>query len=545
MTHRLSAETLTLSYGGPVIVDALSALIPEGKVTTIAGPNGCGKSTLLRALGRLMKPRGGRVLLDGQEIHQQSTKSVARRLGLLSQGLSAPEAITVEDLVSRGRYPHQSFFQPPNDEDHAAIERALELANMTRLRKRAIDELSGGQRQRAWIAMVLAQDTSILLLDEPTTYLDIAHQRETLALVRTLNEVHGKTIVMVLHDINEAARVSDHLVVMKAGQIVAEGSPANVVTPGLLRDVFDVEAAELPHPRTGRSLCVTPATVTPLRGRETGDALKATQVSLGYGDRVVASDLTVCFPRGQVSAIIGPNACGKTTLLRALGRLIRARSGELEIEGRPILHGSRRSFARDLAFLTQSPTTPMDITVRELVASGRFPHQRWWRQWDSADEQAVTDAIRATNMVSMASTPVASLSGGQRQRAWIAMALAQATPVLLLDEPTTFLDIAHQVDVLELVRRMNREDDRTVVMVLHDLQHACQYADYIVAMKDGAVVAAGSPADIVTPHLVMTVFGVEADVIPHPLDGTPLVIPVEDERSHSRAPYRQLAEALV
>ena len=210
------------------------------------------------------------------------------------------------------------------------------------------------------------------------------------------------------------------------------------------------------------------------------------------------NDLSVSFPAGRVSAIIGPNGCGKSTLLKALARLLPHAGEPPSSDGRPITAGSQRSFARRLAVLSQGAAAPPEVTVEELVAMGRFPHQTWYRQWSRADQEAVERALEATGLTHLRSRPLASLSGGQRQRAWLAMALAQETPVLLLDEPTTFLDVAHQVEVLDLVRELNRTDGKTIIMVLHDLSQASQYADYLVAMKDGRAVAAGTPQEVLS-----------------------------------------------
>ncbi len=523
---RLEAQTLTLAYGSDApVVHALTTGVPDGRVTSIIGPNGCGKSTLLRSLARLMKPKGGAVVLDGQSIHAQSTKEVARRLGLLPQNATAPEAITVEDLVRRGRFPHQSLFATSTDDDRIAIEDALHRANVADLRDRQVDELSGGQRQRVWIAMALAQETPLLLLDEPTTYLDVAHQQEILELVRRLNR-DGKTIVMVLHDVNEAARASDHIIAMRGGEIVAEGLPSEVISPDLLRSVFGVETDVVTHAGFGLPVCVPRGrfSADPASAIGDGRRLTAAGLSLAYDARVVVQDLSLEFPDGAVTAIIGPNACGKSTLLRCLARLLAPREGAALLDGASIHGSSRRSLSRRIGMLTQAPVAPPDVTVEELVAAGRFPYQRWYRQWAEEDEHAVEDALTATAMADLRDASVDTLSGGQRQRAWVAMALAQQTEIMLLDEPTTFLDIAHQVEVLDLVRMLNREQGRTVVMVLHDLVQASRYADYLVAMKDGAVVAAGRPVDIVTPALIREVFAVEADVLPDPVSGAPMVL---------------------
>ncbi len=525
--HRLGAEALSLGYGRmPEVVQRLSISIPDGQITSIIGPNGCGKSTLLRALVRLMTPRGGAVYLDGQSIHRMGTKEVARQLGLLSQQASSPDAVTVEDLVRRGRYPHQSFFQPPSTRDREVVERALELAGMTDLRTRPVDELSGGQRQRAWIAMVLAQETPVLLLDEPTTFLDIAHQQEVFALVRRLNREEGRTVVMVLHDVNDAARVSDHIVAMRDGAIVAEGPPSEVIHPQQLQGIFGVACDVVTDPGCGSPVCVPwgceLAAAVP---RSATGTIRAERLSSGYGATRVVDDVEVEIPAGRVTAIVGANACGKSTLLKTLARLLPIAEGEATLDGRPVGQGRHRDFAARLAMLSQGPTVPPGVLVDDLVSAGRYPYQRWYRHWSAGDETAVERALKVTGIEDLRYRPVESLSGGQRQRVWIAMTLAQDTPVLLLDEPTTFLDIAHQVEVLDLAHDLNRREGRTVVMVLHDLAQACRYADYLVAMRDGQVIATGDPRDIVTPELVRDVFGVTCSVIADPRTGKPLVLP--------------------
>ncbi|MDX3853828.1 ABC transporter ATP-binding protein [Streptomyces sp. AK02-01A] len=260
---RLTARELTLAYEDRTVVRELDLAVPDGRVTVIVGPNACGKSTTLRALGRLLKPRGGSVLLDGTELAKIPTKRIAQSIGLLPQSPVAPEAITVADLVARGRQPHQHWWQQWSDEDERAVTDAMERTDVTALADRSVDELSGGQRQRVWIAMALAQETDLLLLDEPTTFLDIAHQVEVLDLVRRLNHDQGRTVVIVLHDLNQAARYADHLVAMKAGRIVAEGPPGSVVTAELVREVFGLESVVVPDPVTGSPLVVPGAPYRP------------------------------------------------------------------------------------------------------------------------------------------------------------------------------------------------------------------------------------------------------------------------------------------
>lgn len=253
---RLAAESLSVGYGDRVIIDGLDLEIPTGVVTTIIGPNGCGKSTLLRSLGRLLKPRGGQVLLDGKAISSMRTKDVARTLGMLPQAPVAPEGLTVADLVSRGRHPHQSWLRQWSSDDEGEVAKALALTGVSDLGDRPVDQLSGGQRQRAWISMALAQGTDILLLDEPTTYLDLAHSVEVLDLVDRLHSELGRTVVMVLHDLNLAIRYSDRLVVMSQGALVAQGTPSEVISPELLLDVFGLEARVIDDPVSDRPLIV-------------------------------------------------------------------------------------------------------------------------------------------------------------------------------------------------------------------------------------------------------------------------------------------------
>lgn len=255
--HQLSAQSLSLGYGGRTIVENLDVTVAPGAITSIVGANGCGKSTLLRALSRLLSPTAGSVLLDGQAIHNRPTKEVARILGLLPQSPVAPEGIVVADLVGRGRHPHQKALARWTEHDYDVVADALEATGIADLAERSVDELSGGQRQRVWIAMALAQETDILLLDEPTTFLDVAHQVDVLDLLTDLCRERGTTIVMVLHDLNLAARYSDVLIAMKNGQIVANGTSADVLTSATVEQVFGIANHITTDPVSGKPM-VTP-----------------------------------------------------------------------------------------------------------------------------------------------------------------------------------------------------------------------------------------------------------------------------------------------
>lgn len=253
-SHTLAAQDLSIGYAERTVIDSLDLEVPPGRITAIVGANACGKSTLLRSMSRLLSPQSGHVLLDGRQVHQMPAKELARTLGLLPQSPVAPEGITVADLVGRGRHPHQRIFTRWSRADDEAVAEALEMTQTLALAERPIDELSGGQRQRVWIAMVLAQQTELLLLDEPTTFLDVSHQVEVLDLLTDLNAKRGTTIVLVLHDLNLAARYSDFLVALAEGAIYAAGAPQEVLTAETVRAVFDLESEIIPDPVSGRPL---------------------------------------------------------------------------------------------------------------------------------------------------------------------------------------------------------------------------------------------------------------------------------------------------
>jgi iron complex transport system ATP-binding protein len=269
--------------------------------------------------------------------------------------------------------------------------------------------------------------------------------------------------------------------------------------------------------------------------------LEAVDLTLAYDGTRVVDGLTLSIPAGAITVIVGANACGKSTLLRGLGRVLRPEGGQVLLDGASIHSMPTRRVALALGLLPQSPVSPEGISVADLVGRGRYPHQGWFRQWSAADEQAVADALEATDTADLAGRSVDELSGGQRQRVWIAMALAQQTDLLLLDEPTSFLDVAHQVEVLDLLTELNRARGTTVVLVLHELNLSARYADHLIAMRDGAVVAAGPPAEVVSEEMVRSVFGMESVVLPDPVCGSPMVVP--RGRHHAQPARPDLVEA--
>lgn len=253
---RLEALDIQAGYADVTILDKIDLAIPDGKVTILIGANGCGKSTLLKTMARILKPSRGNVLLDGKDIHSLNTRSVAARLGLLPQGPVAPEGLSVRELVAQGRFPHQSLLRQWTRADEDAVNKAMAIANITDFADRAVDTLSGGQRQRCWVSMVLAQETDLILLDEPTTFLDLKVQVGLMDLFAELAHEHGRTLVIVLHELSLAAAYADHLVMMKAGNIVAHGNPDDIFTAERLKEVFDLDASVLRDPASGRLVCV-------------------------------------------------------------------------------------------------------------------------------------------------------------------------------------------------------------------------------------------------------------------------------------------------
>lgn len=264
-------------------------------------------------------------------------------------------------------------------------------------------------------------------------------------------------------------------------------------------------------------------------------SLSASQLTVGYGDRAVLQGVDVPLPSDRITAIVGANASGKSTLLRTFARLLKPTSGAVLLDGAEISTLPTREVAKRLGFLPQSPVPPEGLTVEDLVHRGRFPHQRLGRRTSSEDRERVDWAMAATGVDELRERPLDRLSGGQRQRVWIAMALAQDTPVLLLDEPTTYLDLAHQLEVLDLLADLNAQG-RTIGIVLHDLNHACRYAHHLVALRDGVVHAAGAPEEIVDEELVHAVFGLRSKVLPDPVTGTPMCVPIGRTVTRSAAP---------
>ncbi|KAM3091398.1 ABC transporter ATP-binding protein [Phormidesmis sp. 146-35] len=263
-------------------------------------------------------------------------------------------------------------------------------------------------------------------------------------------------------------------------------------------------------------------------------ALTARNLTLGYEGTPIVQDLTLAVPPGQITALVGANGCGKSTLLRGLARLLKPTSGAVYLDSKSIFSRSTKEVAQQLGLLPQNPIAPEGLTVKDLVAQGRYPYQNWLQQWSTQDEKIVQRALETTDLEGFSDRALDTLSGGQRQRAWIAMALAQDTEILLLDEPTTFLDLAHQIEVLDLLYDLNQRQERTIVMVLHDLNQACRYADYLIAVKEGRIFVAGDPQTVMTEETVQAVFNLDCRIFSDPIAGTPMCIPISQKARERR-----------
>lgn len=509
---RLAARELTAAYGRRRVIEALSHEFADGKITAILGPNGCGKSTLLRSLIRLHAPRGGAVYLDGRSIHHLPTKEVARQLGLLAQRSEVPEGIEVTDLVRRGRFPHSSFYRGgASFSDLKAMEKAMHSAGVWRLRHRCMDTLSGGQKQRVWLAMALAQETPLLLLDEPTTYLDPAHKEEMLTIMLRLNRDEGRTILTVLHDINDARGVAHRVILMKEGGISASGNIAQTLTPKRLRQVFGV-AFKTVSISGGKSDYLlpfgSPASFT-VSGQSKGATLDCRGLTVSYEKAPVLKGISATLPAGKITAIIGANACGKSTLIKALAGALRPDSGTVTLNGQNIRDMSPRRRAEFLAVLPQQGHIPRGVVTAEMIGYGRLCRTSWRRRWSAAERVWTDKVLEDIDALPLRNRQVAALSGGQAQRVRIGIPLAQDASVLLLDEPTSFLDVRHQSAILDLLAAGNRRAGLTLGLVLHDLWQVGRYADNVIMMKEGSIIAQGPPVDVMTPDNLLRTFGIE------------------------------------
>ncbi|MBV7282479.1 ABC transporter ATP-binding protein [Corynebacterium sp. TAE3-ERU30] len=538
MEAGIRAEDLTVRYNrrGEAVIEGLNLRIGDG-VTALIGPNGCGKSTLLRTLSRLLRPSGGAVWIDGNDIARMSKKATARQVAVLGQHGVPTSGMSVRDVVAKGRFPYQGLFQPHTDADMQAVDDALEQCGITQLADHLMEELSGGQQQRAWIAMTLAQTTPIVFLDEPTSYLDIGGEQRVLELISAI-AARGIRVIVVLHDVDSAAHVADSVVVMRAGRIVASGPCAEVLNRELHHEVFGLDC----HFLAGRERTVLVphlgCGVTAPSESAPPPALKASNIRTGYAETTVSEDLSLAIPQGMITGVIGPNGCGKSTLVRTLTGIMAPQTGtvDLTLDGaaeaaavRTVHDLSPQQRGRRIAVLSQQSAALEGFSVEDVVIAGRHPHRRGLHSWSREDEEAVEGALALADVTALRQRPLGQLSGGQRQRVWLARALAQDTPLLVLDEPTTYLDRTHQVALMEAVAQRNASTGLTVVMVLHDINLAARYCHRMIAMHEGDIVATGTPSEVLTSERVGELYGARVDI--HHVDGSPVVVSTAGARN--------------
>ncbi|WP_053228025.1 ABC transporter ATP-binding protein [Spirochaeta cellobiosiphila] len=507
----LDINDLSTGYGQKQIIKELNQRISSGEITCLIGPNGSGKSTLLRAIAKLLPMKQGYIYLNGKDISQYKPSEYARKLGFLPQISSQQIQTTVKELVKRGRYPYMGIFQNLQDSDEVAINKALSIAGLMELADKPIDELSGGQRQRAWIAMALAQDTEILLLDEPTTYLDINHRHEILQLIDDLCHIENKTVIVVLHDLNEASLLAHNVIAMANGDVMAFGKGNDIFNSSLMSRLYSTACEEYKTNAPNNLPIILPINNQTIQ-KSTDDSFPSSltfnNVKLGYGDQTIINELNLEIKQGTITVILGPNGCGKSTLLKGLIADLHPQSGEILLNNIDTRTLNAHKRAAKIAMLYQQEDLPEYCSVIEYVQLGRYRHNHWYDQWNRTDRALIDEALSTVNMLEYKKTDIHSLSGGQQQRVRFARLLVQQSDMIVLDEPTSFLDLKSQVDVLECVKKLNKTFGTTVIMVLHDPWQACRYADEVILMNNGSVTNYGKVKSVLSPKALTDLYNV-------------------------------------
>lgn len=504
----IQLNELKLSYGDNAILKGLTHRFPPNSISCILGKNGCGKSTLLKTISKFLYPSYGNVLLSGQDINTMNSKQIALKLGFLTQSSDDHKGLTVYQLVKRGRYPHNGLLQVESTNDEKIINEALALTELNDISHKDLDEISGGQKQRAWIAMILAQDTDILLLDEPTTFLDIHHRQEIIKLINKLKNDYNKTIVAVVHDLYESQKISDYIIGIKDGIILQEGLSKDILNKKFIENLYDVKCDEYKFNNESYFLPSKEYNVNEVYTNNDHTYL-VSNLYISYGDYPVLKDLDLTLKRRKIHCIMGINGSGKSTLIKAIVGEQKLNSGTINLYNKDISSYKVKELSKKISYLSQEETLPSGFTVEEYVNLGRFPYTKWYKQWTRKDREIVYESLKAVGAEDLMKCNLLNLSGGQQQRVRIARLLAQKSEVLVLDEPCSFLDIKGQKEVLDCIEKIAKNENKTIIMILHDPWQAALYGQELHIIKDMQVIFSGNQTDFINPVNLQELYNVD------------------------------------
>lgn len=493
--HCLQLSQAVGSYGKSEVIRSLNLELGEKGFCSIVGPNGCGKSTLLKMLTGILPCKSGEILLKGMNIRRIKRKTLSQFTAYLPQNPTITHATVVRELVSRGRFPHRKVLQLPDKRDREIIDHALEITGLSQMSERKMGELSGGQKQRVWIAMALAQESELLLLDEPTTYLDIHHKKEILTLLKELSE-QGKRIITVLHDVNDARQFSDRVIAMKKGKIFfdtgLDGSRS-----------FDLNQTEklfgIKCQYDGESIFPLPPSIHSDEEESVEKAVVSFNLSSGYEGKTVLNEIDFSIPKGKITALLGPNGSGKTTFMKVLTGELKCWTGSV---GFPA--PDSRPDSSVISAMVQQENLPLNMDSRDYVLLGRYRFTSLLRHWTEEDHNS-TEKLMHWLDVPLDSF-LGRMSGGQQQRCRIGRIINQESEILIFDEPSSYLDLKGQAEVLELLSRINRERNRTVILILQDIWQARYYAHYVAMFKDGRLFSNGPSGEMLTTENISDLY---------------------------------------
>lgn len=493
----IKVKNLTSSYGGSDIIKGITHNFPRQSISCIIGQNGCGKSTFLKTLSKMLNNYNGSIYISSKDINKMSSKDIALKLGFLTQSSEAHKGLTVYDLVSRGRYPHKGILQINSPKDKEIIENAIKLTELKDIKHKNLDEISGGQKQRAWIAMIVAQDTDILLLDEPTTYLDIHHREEVIRLIKKLKDSYNKTIVAVLHDIYESQLLSDYIIGIKEGVIIRDGKSIDVINKEFLEELYEVQCDEYKLEDKSYFLPNVELINSKNNNTNSSDIYRISNLNLSYGKHNVLKNINLNFKKGLIHSVMGINGSGKSSLIKAMVRDNKLVNGELILSNKNLETYSNKELSLQVAYLPQEEELPNGFTVEEYVNLGRFSYNRWYKQWTKDDKRVVFESLKKVGAEKYIDSNLMNLSGGQQQRVRIARLLAQNSDTLFLDEPCSFLDIKGQKEVLDCIRDISINEKKTVIMILHDPWQATLYGDELHIIDNNRVKFSGKKEEFI------------------------------------------------